>query len=389
MRIFSGVLLLALTTIQARRVSKKSKNLRSMEGSDVAHLLFMGGGENDDPVLNDLIDSIETAEKKENDIIASLPEAEKGSCWGYCDNGKCDWSIRGCKCKCNENWLGKCCTKMKTCGPDTKTCCPRENLKPQKRRCSNLVEDVRAGNTLVLGTADMGLDKNKRGMFWLTKQGAKSSLMSFARTNDGCGIADATTGGPSFTHDNPFRIRVAGDRTWSDGGGFDSGTFKAAAALDLVYNFIEEPKGKIVIVPQMTRSFFNIKVARWLMEFRADLMDHTKVDEHKSPYTTKPDGTINSVVWHRTSNAFGGRKELGGAAQYDLVQVLDEDGLPIQPAYDDFVKSCNEASESWEEDNDHPETQGGPTRTVYGRGVAEAADDFYYFRSSVPLPASE
>lgn len=65
----------------------------------MAHLLFMGGGENDDPVLNDLIDSIETAEKKENDIIASLPEAEKGSCWGYCDNGKCDWSIRGCKCK--------------------------------------------------------------------------------------------------------------------------------------------------------------------------------------------------------------------------------------------------------------------------------------------------
>ena len=121
-------------------------------------------------------------------------------------------------------------------------------------------------------------------------------------------------------------------------GGFESSTFKAAAAIDLVYNFIEEEAGKIVIIPQITRGFFNIKVARWLMEFRADLLSHSDVDSHESPYTTNPDGTRNSIVWRRTSNAFFNLKSIGGAGEYDLVQVLDGKGRKLQPAYDDFAK---------------------------------------------------
>lgn len=168
--------------------------------------------------------------------------------------------------------------------------------------------------------------------------------------------------------------------------------FKAAAAIDLVYNFIEEEKGKIVIVPQITRGFFDIHVARWLMEFRADLLDPSDIMNHKSPYTTSPDGSQNSVVWRRTSNAFFNLKQIGGAGEYDLVQVLDGQGNKLEPAYSDFVKGCsnwremNERREDgtfemfWLEDNEHPETQGGTQRIVYGRDIESAANDEYYFR---------
>ena len=171
---------------------------------------------------------------------------------------------------------------MTKCGADTETCCPRDNLKPKSRKCSDLQADVQAGRTLVLGTADMGLPEDRQGLFWLTRQGAKSSLMSFARTRDGCGIATCPGNdcAQTFTEKNPFRIRVAGDRTWSDGGGFESSTFKAAAAIDLVYNFFLEGEGKMVIVPQITRSFFNIKVARWYVSLSLSLCNSHSSNQH-------------------------------------------------------------------------------------------------------------
>lgn len=381
--------MLFFTVTSSRRISSKT-NLRALEETNELSSVGtqMGGS---DPAMTDFIHAIENAEAQEEEEGQNVERVSPRSCWSYCDQGKCDWSAKGCNCMCKDNFSGTCCTKMIACGQNTKKCCPRHNLKPQKAKCSTLFEDVRDDkHTLVLGTAAMGLSEDKQGIFWLTKQGAKSSLMSFARTNDGCGIADAHTkkeGSDPFTKENPFRIRVAGDRTWSDGGGFDSGTFKAAAALDLVYNFIEETAGKIVIIPQVTRSFFNIKVARWLLEFRADLLDPSQVSVHESPYTTKPDGSANSAVWRRTSNAFFNLHSLGGAGQYDLVQVLDGNGEKLQPAYDDFVNGCsnwkglNENGEMfWRERNTHPSTQGGAERVVYGRGEETAANDEYYFR---------
>ena len=119
------------------------------------------------------------------------------------------------------------------------------------------------------------------------------------------------------------------------------------------------------------------------MEFRADRLEHDKVNEHKSPYTTTADGKRNSFVWRRSSNAMFGNIDLGGAASYDLVQVLDGEGKKLQPTYDDFVESCSKEESSWEKDHDATKYKGGATegkRTVYGRGVAEAANDEYYFR---------
>ena len=258
MRLFTILVLFVFASIDARRVSSK-KNLRVLEGKNLLSV-FEGDGPVD-PELDKLVRVIEETEKKEDEIVTD----EKGMCWSFCDEGKCQWTWTGCNCKCEENFKGNCCNKMKKCGADTETCCPRDNLKSVSRKCSDLQADVKAGRTLVLGTADMGLPEDRQGLFWLTRQGAKSSLMSFARTKDGCGIAKCPGNdcNQTFTQENPFRIRVAGDRTWSDGGGFDSTTFKAAAAIDLVYNFFLEEEGKMVIVPQITRSFFNIKVARW------------------------------------------------------------------------------------------------------------------------------
>ena len=260
---FYILVLLCISTVAARRIHSSKNHLRALEKDHIEHLVFEGD-EPIDPALDKLISVIEATEEEENTVSSSV-EDHGETCWSYCDQGKCKWTLKGCKCQCNANFVGKCCTEMEQCGPRTEKCCPRKNLNPTSRKCSDLAQDVEDGNTLVLGTADMGLPKDRQGLFWLTKQGAKSSLMSFANTNDGCGIAkcsgDQCEG--SFTKDNPFRIRVAGDRTWSDGGGFESGTFKAAAALDLVYNFFEESPGKMVIVPQITRSFFNIKFARW------------------------------------------------------------------------------------------------------------------------------
>jgi len=378
MRLFILVLFV-IASVDARRVSSK-KNLRTLEGKSLLGV-FEGDGPVDED-LDKLVRVIEETERKEEKVAEG---AAKGKCWSFCDEGECQWSWSGCHCVCDDNFEGNCCNKMTRCGADTETCCPRDNLKSESRKCSTLQEDVKAGKTLVLGTAAMGLPEDRQGLFWLTRQGAKSSLMSFARTRDGCGIATCPGNdcAQTFTEANPFRIRVAGDRTWSDGGGFDSTTFKAAAAIDLVYNFFLEGEGKMVIVPQITRSFFNIKVARWLMEFRADLLDPSKVEEHKSPYTTKADGSRNSIVWRRNSNALGGTQQIGGAAEYDLVQVLDGDGNKIQPAYNDFLASCKSAEATYEVDHDASKYKGGEKpgkRIVYGRGAAKAANDEYYFR---------
>ena len=118
----------------------------------------------------------------------------------------------------DDNFEGNCCNKMTRCGADTETCCPRDNLKSESRKCSNLQEDVKAGKTLVLGTAAMGLPEDDK-VCSLTTRSEMSSTLSFANERWLWSTCPGNDCAQTFTEANPFRIRVAGDRTWSDGGG--------------------------------------------------------------------------------------------------------------------------------------------------------------------------
>merc|ERR1719215_2487343 len=89
--------------------------------------------------------------------------------------------------------------------------------------------DEKADDTfpMRIGRPEDGIAEEMQGVFWLTDQKASSSLISFARSEDGGGLSmlDANTG--------IFKVRVSGDRVWSFsdlGGNFDS-----VKNLDLVY----------------------------------------------------------------------------------------------------------------------------------------------------------
>ena len=166
------------------------------------------------------------------------------------------------------------------------------------------------------------LDERLEGVWWLTNQEHKSSLMSFGESRDGCGDSTGNSKG------NTYNVRVFGDKTWSFS---DTGLVRTIAQLcDLTYtfNFKRNAAGKLEhasIIPHgckismMWKSLLNFEM--------------TYAGKYKNS---------NSHVWRRDSYVFNREVEL---ARYELVQVQDGDGNPLQPAYDEWVKfsSSNKA----------------------------------------------
>lgn len=155
-----------------------------------------------------------------------------------------------------------------------------------------------------------------RGIFWLTKQGGASALASFGGpTNDGGDCSAGVIGA-----DGKYVMRVSGDRSWAMATRYKTAT---VAQTDLIYTFQfdspTDPK-RCHIYPE----FRNLGVAlgadaEWALDFDMNLTDG--VDDFKG-----------SVVWSRPSWIYG--KEMG---TYALVQVIDERGAVIEPAWSQFV----------------------------------------------------
>lgn len=175
---------------------------------------------------------------------------------------------------------------------------------------------------LRLGTGP-GLPAALTGIFWLTKQGPSSALASFGGpSGDGGGCSAGQMVG------NRLKVRVAGDRTWSFAENGKSNTL--VEALDLVYHFVFDDAvnpTRCQIYPEGRNLGFTL-TADWLLDFDMELL---KDGDKEFP---------GSVVWKRISSVLGREAT---SAEYALVQVIDGQGQPIEPAWTKFVEYQNSA----------------------------------------------
>lgn len=190
-------------------------------------------------------------------------------------------------------------------------------LSPKTTFKINGADSDGAGPMLVGGTS---LPESLRGVFWLSKQGNMSSLMSFGGPNgDGGWTSVGRLVGLRY------RIRVLGDRVWSFAG-LESAGKKIVDLGDLIYEFTFND-AKAPTFGQIHATFNNLlglhvgKRLEWLGDFEMTLLD-----SHKD--------YPGSKVWERRSYVFGQESE---SKRYELIQVVDEDGKRIQPAWKAFV----------------------------------------------------
>jgi len=203
-----------------------------------------------------------------------------------------------------------------TCAdPNSMSVCPQDNMELKDALCSDATEAIRIGKA--------PLPKQLRGIYWLSDQKDSSALMSFAQSNDGGGyssgqITEKADGTGSYM------VRVGGDKVWSFAD--RAGGFKLANLLDLVYHFefdnATNPT-KAQIFPAAD-NLMSLKVtATQLLDFRMTL-------EHGGEFP-------NSVWWGRDSFAVG--QEMKDKA-YKLIQIVDENGTKLSPAWDEFLGYC-------------------------------------------------
>lgn len=161
------------------------------------------------------------------------------------------------------------------------------------------------------------LPPQARGVFWLRDQGDSSSLMSFAQSNDGHGVSPG-----SIPSSGEYSIRVTGDRTWSFAD--ESFNWEASQVMDLIYTFhfdsATNPTYARVIAGGGSAASVVWKAVTLAIEFGLELM-----------LTPHPRYT-NSVVWDRPSRVFGYE-----ISSYQAVQVMDEEGRKLEPAFSDWV----------------------------------------------------
>lgn len=201
------------------------------------------------------------------------------------------------------------------------------HLNPKKQLQSIAVEDVGVNGPMIIGKAPLPL--SLRGVFWLTDQEDSSCLMSFGGPNGDGGICSSG----SLDDDGSYKVRVLGDRVWSYGCECDEGP------VELIYHFVfddvEEPThadihpmGNRVGLKQDVNDCGQASPLAMMFMSNAqhsmDLLD----DDSEFP---------NSVVWKRKSGTCW-----LPLYTYKLVQILDEDGQKIEPAFTKFVTYMKE-----------------------------------------------
>jgi len=238
-------------------------------------------------------------------------------------HGKRKWGWLSGDCRCKAGWKGACCKQPNTCPPNDGSMCPFKMMKPKMAKCTTQGKD----GPITVGTAAMGLPKQMQGVFWLTKQGDSSSLMSFATSNDGGDLSKL-----DMSAKYAMKIRVAGDRVWSFS--HKSKSWLLVWLTDLVYQFqMEKADGSPARSPDEIAAAQIIPHANSIgISLNAPIFLSFRM-------TLSPAGTHakypNSVVWGRPSKLLG----ISGA-YYELTQVIDGEGNKLEPAYSDWLKFC-------------------------------------------------
>lgn len=234
---------------------------------------------------------------------------------------------------CEGNYEGACCNDMIVCGPE-KGVCPQNMLTPKTVEINLLLDSNNKFRSDLGPRVQTRGPAAQRGLFWLTKQGSSSSLASFAKSYDGGNLGK----GQLQEGDYATSIRVGGDRSWAfaDAPG---GNFETVELLDLVYHFrlesgsLENPTA-FRIIPEARNLGITLEggLGEWLLDFSMKKM----TDEEATAA-----GFPGSIVWDRVSSVGGQNVE---SSRYALVQVVDGDSNPIQPAYSQWVSHQSTAA---------------------------------------------
>jgi hypothetical protein len=162
-----------------------------------------------------------------------------------------------------------------------------------------------------------------RGVFWLMNQSDSSSLVSFAKSNDGDGVSPG-----AIPADMKYKVRVRGDRTWSFAD--QSFNWEASGIMDLIYTFdfndVTNPTEAVVYGGGGNPLSVIWKGVTYLIQFGMELQTRAQV-------LAGPHARYNaSVVWERPSRLAGRT-----ISSYFVVQVMDEHGRKLEPAFSDWV----------------------------------------------------
>lgn len=225
-----------------------------------------------------------------------------------------------------------------TCSRDAKKICPQCKLSRKTAKC----EAYRAGEKvdidtfpIRIGLPEHGLPQEIQGVFWLTKQGSSSALVSFAQNEDGGGLSTLDENGVG-------NVRVGGDRVWS----FHDikGNYERVERADLVYtfNFFNKTAPRKAQIHPRARNY-GIKLgwwAEWLLDFEMELLQCPKDPKTSDdPYCQDliPEFQ-DSFVWQRKSYMFGIHRT---NADYKAVQVIKADGTKL-PAFYKWLEYCSQ-----------------------------------------------
>lgn len=197
-------------------------------------------------------------------------------------------------------------------------------LTPRSPIKSFSIDNVTGAGPLKPATAP--LPAALRGVFWLTKQKTSSALMTFASNAN----ADGAWCSYGKLILNKVRVRVTGDSTWAFASNASSG-YEAAGGLDLVYDFTFDsatsPQHASIfpVITEFGSAGTSLSKQSWLLSFEM---------EKFSAREASAVGFPGSIVWNRRSYMAGIETK---SKQYYLVQVVDESGKRIEPAWSQFV----------------------------------------------------
>eukprot|EP00928_Gymnodinium_smaydae_P089042 TRINITY_DN73048_c0_g1_i1.p1 TRINITY_DN73048_c0_g1~~TRINITY_DN73048_c0_g1_i1.p1 ORF type:complete len:286 (-),score=38.38 TRINITY_DN73048_c0_g1_i1:201-1058(-) len=176
-------------------------------------------------------------------------------------------------------------------------------------------------NTMPLIVGKAPLPPQLRGVFWLSDQGKSSALATFGGPNDDKvvdGGKPCSSG--DIGSDKKYCIRVSGDRTWSLRSSFLAWLY---ATIDIRYIFNFDSAEDPTYATIQSYSDLQGRLPGFDVFFFSELFDMALMKTH--------DQFNNSVVWKRTSVLPTGN------STYDFIQVMDEHGELIEPAWSAFL----------------------------------------------------
>eukprot|EP00933_Yihiella_yeosuensis_P000155 TRINITY_DN100246_c0_g1_i1.p1 TRINITY_DN100246_c0_g1~~TRINITY_DN100246_c0_g1_i1.p1 ORF type:complete len:395 (-),score=55.35 TRINITY_DN100246_c0_g1_i1:395-1579(-) len=181
---------------------------------------------------------------------------------------------------------------------------------------SCMASDVKDDYPLRTGKAP--LPESLRGVFWLSGQGEGSALATFAGpSSDGGGCSAGHLIG---TEKPKYKIRCGGDRSWAEASRQPQ---KNHHFFDLIYHFVfdsADNPAKAQIYPE------------W--QFIPAPFTFERVLDFEMELQEKDGEYPGSKVWLRKTY-HGGSEMLD--ITYKLIQIIDETGARIEPAFSKFV----------------------------------------------------